>query len=111
MKRWSALAILLVFAGALAFRLPQLDRRPLHNDEAVNAFKVTDLWKQGRYFYDADEYHGPTLHYFTVPFLALSGAPGPNELRDDTLRLAPVYFGAALVLLLVLFVDALGWPA
>src|SRR5687768_3851543 len=108
MNRWSALALLLIFAGALAFRLPKLETRPLHNDEAVNATKVVDLWQQGRYRYDPDEYHGPTLHYATLPFLSLSGARGADDLADRTLRLAPVFFGAALVLLLFLFADALG---
>ena len=74
MNRWSALAVLLAIAGALALRVPKLDTRPLHNDEAVNAVKVSQLWQQGRYAYDPDEYHGPALHYATLPFLWLSGA-------------------------------------
>lgn len=108
MNRWSALALFVIFAGALAFRLPKLDVRPLHNDEAVNAFKVTELWQDGRYRYDPDEYHGPTLHYATLPFLWTSGARGPDDLSDRTLRLAPVVFGAALILLLLFFTDGAG---
>src|SRR5687768_3225875 len=98
MNRGSALAapiaVLLIFAGALAFRLPKLDTRPLHNDEAVNAVKVAELWRDHRYRYDPDEYHGPTLHYATLPFLSLSSSKGPDDLKDQTLRLAPVLFGA-----------------
>lgn len=111
MSRWGALAILLAFAGALAFRAPQLATRPLHNDEAVNAVKVADLWAHDRFAYDPDEYHGPTLHYFSLPFLWLSGASGPNDLPDRVLRLMPVFFGAALIFLLPLFRDGLGWHA
>jgi uncharacterized protein (TIGR03663 family) len=111
MNRWSALALLLAVAGALALRVPKLDTRPLHNDEAVNAVKVAELWQHGRYKYDPDEYHGPTLHYATLPFLWLSGARDANEVKDATLRLAPVVSGSALILLLVLFVDGLGRPA
>src|SRR5436190_3889003 len=116
MNRWGALAVLLACASALAFRLPKLDTRPLHNDEAVNATKVVDLWQSGHYVYDPDEYHGPTLDYATLPFLEFSGARGPDDLQDRTLRLAPVVFGAALILLLFLFVDgismhALAWSA
>jgi uncharacterized protein (TIGR03663 family) len=111
MNRWSVLAVLLIAAAALALRVPQLGHRPLHNDEAVNAFKVTELWQEGRYVYDPDEYHGPTLHYATVPFLWLSGAGHPNELPDATLRLAPVAFGVGLILLSLLFVDGLGRTA
>lgn len=116
MNRWSALALLLALAGALALRLPHLDQRPLHNDEAVNAIKVSELWEHGRYAYDPDEYHGPTLHYATLPFLWLSSAKNSHELKDATLRLAPVLFGVALILLLPLFADglgrhAMGWSA
>jgi len=89
MKRWSALALLLALAGALALRVPRLDTRPLHNDEAVNAIKLSELWQEGRYAYDPDEFHGPTLHYATLPFLWLSGARNSDELADATLRLAP----------------------
>src|SRR4051812_26889816 len=102
MNRWSALAILLAFAGALTFRLPKLDTRPFHNDEAVNAITVTELWQHGRYAYDPDEYHGPTLHYATLPVLWLSGANIPDELNDRTLRIIPVVFGAGLIILLFL---------
>src|SRR5687767_6177440 len=116
MNRWSALGLLLAFVVALALRLPQLSARPLHNDEAVNATKVSELWEKGRYRYDPDEYHGPTLHYATVPFLWLSGAKDSNDVSDSTLRLAPVFFGAALIFLLLLFKDAfdrqaLAWSA
>ena len=103
--------MLLAVAGALALRLPKLDTRPLHNDEAVNAVKVSELWQQGRYRYDSDEYHGPTLHYATLPFLWLSAACNSDQLDDATLRLAPVAFGVGLILLLLLFVDGLGRQA
>jgi uncharacterized protein (TIGR03663 family) len=112
MGRRGAFALLLaVFICGLAFRLVQLDLRPFHNDEAVNATKVIELWEHGRYAYDPDEYHGPALHYATLPFLWLSGARNADELQDRILRLAPVFFGASLILLLLLFVDGLGWPA
>ena len=111
MNRWSAPALLLILAGALALRVPKLATRPLHNDEAVNAVKVSELWQHGRYAYDPDEYHGPTLHYATLPFLWSSGARNSDELEDATLRLAPVAFGVGLILLLLLFVNGLGRPA
>ncbi len=108
MNRWSALALLLVIGGALALRVPRLASRPLHNDEAVNAIKVSELWQHGRYAYDPDEYHGPSLHYATLPFFWLSGARGTDDLSDARLRLAPVVFGVGLILLLLLFADGLG---
>jgi len=112
MNRWGALAaLLLAVAGALALRLPQLDARPLHNDEAVNALKVSELWRHGHYRYDPDEFHGPTLYYGSLPFLWLGEARHPDQLNETILRLAPVTFGTALILLLLLFADGLGRQA
>lgn len=110
MSRWSALALLLALVAALALRLPFLEARPFHNDEAVNGVKFIDLWQKGQYAYDPDEYHGPTLHYASLPFAWLSGARTPGELTDATLRWLPACLGAALVLLFWLAADGLGRP-
>src|SRR5436309_5317103 len=98
MNRWHGLGLLMVVGGALALRCPQLDRRPMHNDEAVNALKIQALWERGVYVYDPDEYHGPALHYATLPFIWLSGAPDFAHLSEKTLRFGPVFFGVALIL-------------
>ena len=113
MSRGSVLLMVMAIAiaGAVALRTSHLAARPLHNDEAVNAVKVSELWQQGRYVYDPDEYHGPALHYATLPFLGLSGARSPADLDDARLRLAPVAFGVGLILLLLLFSNGLGRPA
>ena len=105
------LAMLVAVAGALALRASDLGHRPLHNDEAVNAVKVTDLWQHGRYAYDPDEYHGPSLHYTSLPFLQLTGARTAEDLTDSHLRLVTVAFGVGLVLLALLLADGLGRPA
>ena len=108
---WLALTLLVVAAGALALRLPQLDRRPMHNDEAVNAVLLQGLWERGVYQYNPDEYHGPALHYATLPFVWLSGTPDFDHLSERTLRLVTVTAGVALVLLVGLLRDALGAAA
>jgi len=104
-------ALLLAIAVALFLRVPQLGNRPLHNDEAVNATKLVALWKQGDYKYDPHEYHGPTLHYFSLPFLWLGSAKNSAELSDPQLRAVTVAFGVGLILLLALFRDGLGRAA
>ena len=111
MKRWSALVWLLALIGALALRCPKLADRPLHGDEAVNATKLVELWETGHYQYDPTEYHGPTLHYFALPFLWLSSAKNSAELSEATLRVVTVAFGAGLLLLLLLLSDGLGHAA
>jgi predicted membrane-bound mannosyltransferase len=141
MNRWSALALLLAIAGALVLRSHDLGNRPLHNDEAVNATKLAALWDKGEYKYDPHEYHGPTLHYFSLPFLKLStaltpdggaGSPrpaaggasvpasqsqqlvsslAPPTFSDAQLRIVTVAFGVGLILLLLLIKDGLGQSA
>jgi uncharacterized protein (TIGR03663 family) len=108
MNRWVGLGLVLITAGAWALRGPQLDLRPMHNDEAVNAIKIKDLWEHRRHAYDPDEYHGPTLHYATLPFIWLSGAPDFDRLTETTLRAVAVFFGLIFILLLWLMADGLG---
>jgi uncharacterized protein (TIGR03663 family) len=108
MNRWGALAGLLAFALALFLRCPQLGNRPLHNDEGVNAVKLATLWEKGDYKYDPHEYHGPTLHYFSLPVLWLGPAKNSAELSDAELRIITVAFGLGLILLLPLLKDGLG---
>lgn len=108
MNRWSALALLLAIVGALFLRTPDLDTRPLHNDESTNAIKLGALWDQGGYKYDPHEYHGPSLHYFSLPFLKLAGVKSSADISDAQLRIVTVAFGTALLFLLFLIHDGLG---
>jgi len=96
---------------ALAFRLPKLDLRPMHGDEAVHAYKFNILWQTGLYEYDPNEYHGPTLYYFTFPSVWLSGAGDFGETTEFAFRIVPVLFGVGLILLLPLVADGLGRAA
>ncbi|MCF7708671.1 MAG: TIGR03663 family protein [Verrucomicrobia bacterium] len=108
MSRWFAILILTAAVLALGLRIPQLDNRPMHGDEAVNAVKFGSLWEEGEYKYDPNEFHGPVLHYVTLPFAWLSPADDFTELSEVTLRAVPVVFGVGLVLLLLLLGDAIG---
>jgi uncharacterized protein (TIGR03663 family) len=111
MKWGYTAALLLVVAGALALRLPQLDRRPLHTDESVHTIKFKGLWEQGVYRYDPHEYHGPSLYYLTLPAAWASGAHTFAETNEATYRMVPVLFGLGLILLLPLLRDGLGRTA
>ena len=71
---YGVVLVLLIAAGALAFRLHRLDLRPFHVDEAVQAVKAGELYDSGQYRYDPLEFHGPSLYYLTLPVLKLSGA-------------------------------------
>src|SRR5262245_26789549 len=108
MNRWFALGLLMVSVGALALRLPQLNLRPMHNDEAVNAIKFRDLWNTGRFLYDPNEYHGPALHYATLASAVPNPSPDFDQFSEDLFRRVTLVFGVALILLLFLLADGLG---
>jgi len=105
------LLILAATIAAVALRLPRLEERPMHTDEAVHADKFGSLLEKGYYRYDPNEYHGPTLNYLTLIPAWLSSAEKLTEMREFTLRIVPVFFGVLLVLLILMLVDGLGWAA
>ncbi|MBN2307363.1 MAG: TIGR03663 family protein [Candidatus Hydrogenedentes bacterium] len=100
--------VLLVAAGALAFRLPRLSERPMHGDEANQAYKAGILLETGAYAYDPYEHHGPTLYYLTLPVAWLTSAKTFAETTEFTYRIVPVLFGVGLILLLLGLGDGLG---
>ncbi len=89
---YASAAILLL---AFALRVYALDMKPLHHDEGVNGFFLTNLLRQGRYAYDPENYHGPTLYYLTLPFVALAG------LHTFVIRLVTALFGVGVVWLVL----------
>ena len=105
MNRWGALALLLAVAGALVLRVTQLDTRPLHGDEGLNATKLAALIERGDYKYDPHEFHGPSL-YYAARLLALGNSK--SDLSDAQLRYVTVAFGVGLLPLLLLLRDGLG---
>jgi uncharacterized protein (TIGR03663 family) len=108
-QQWFLIAgLLFAVLVALALRLPELSVRPMHNDEAVNAIKFRALMEQGSYRYDPNEYHGPTLYYFTLAWTKLTGVSDFEKLTEARLRGLTVLFGIGLIILLPLARDGLG---
>jgi predicted membrane-bound mannosyltransferase len=64
--KWRYLLFAIAVLAGVLLRLPWLDLRPLHVDEAVHAVKFGELLERHTYRYDPVEYHGPTLNYFTL---------------------------------------------
>ncbi len=108
MNRWATAGVLLAVGIAVALRCPILERRPMHNDEGVNAVKFGQLWEHGGYKYDPSEYHGPTLPYATAFVNRLTAGPDYKSFTEFRLRIITVLFGAALILLYPLLSSALG---
>jgi uncharacterized protein (TIGR03663 family) len=106
-----ALLLLTVACLAAGFRWPQLDARPMHADEAVQARRFRDLWIDHRYRYDPDEFHGPTLNYATLPSVWWQQAETFAQTTKATYRIVPALFGVCLILLLFFLADALGRTA
>ncbi len=84
----ACVAVMLV-AALLRLYAPELN--PLHHDEGVNGFFLTSLLRQGVYHYDPANYHGPSLYYITLPFVAVFG------LKTFVIRLVPILFGLGTV--------------
>src|ERR1051325_10472802 len=58
---------------AAILRFVALSLKPLHHDEGVNGFFLTNLFRNGDYKYDPANYHGPTLYYIALVFAKLFG--------------------------------------
>ncbi|MBN2449840.1 MAG: TIGR03663 family protein, partial [Lentisphaeria bacterium] len=111
-QTWATgLALLGLVALALALRLPGIERRPMHNDEANQAYKAGLLMDTGRYRYDPFEHHGPTLYYLTLPEAWLQARGHFADTEILTYRIVPLIFGVLLIVLLVAVRDALGTVA
>jgi uncharacterized protein (TIGR03663 family) len=96
----SFFVLFLLVAGVCAgLRLWDLDRRPMHTDEAVHAVKFGELLEEGRYRFDPVEFHGPTLNYATLIPAWIRGQRLLAELDETTLRLVPALFGIVLAVL------------
>jgi len=61
-RAWWILAVLALLAGT-AWRASHLESRPLHADEAVQAWQTWKLLDGEGYRYDPFDMHGPSLYY------------------------------------------------
>ncbi|HEV2707275.1 MAG TPA: flippase activity-associated protein Agl23 [Pyrinomonadaceae bacterium] len=98
---WLWGSVLILLAAAL-LRVVALELKPLHHDEGVNAFFLTDLLTKGEYRYNPENYHGPTLYYFALPLAQWFG------MTTTVIRLVPVIFGVATVWLVLCLRRYLG---
>ncbi|QQS46315.1 MAG: TIGR03663 family protein [Acidobacteriota bacterium] len=83
-------------------RLSQIEIKPFHHDEGVNAHFLLNLSRHGQYRYDPTNYHGPTLYYFSLVAVRLFGE------TDLALRLWPALAGILTILLIWPLRDHLG---
>jgi uncharacterized protein (TIGR03663 family) len=108
------IAVVVIFVIAAALRLYNLNLVPLHHDEGVNGNFLLQLVREGKYFYDPENYHGPTLYYFAAfyPWVvrALFGKTAMENygLTTVAIRMVPALFGLATIWLIFLLRRWLG---
>jgi uncharacterized protein (TIGR03663 family) len=105
--RWAA--FLLVALLGLSLRLPQLGARPMHTDEAVNAYIVGQLLAGQTFTYDPQDRHGPALAALALPMARVQGAKAFSDLTESELRLTAVLAGTATILLFGAAVEMFGF--
>jgi uncharacterized protein (TIGR03663 family) len=104
------IACLVVMAATVFLRLYDLNLKPMHHDEGVNGFFLTDLYRNGKYHYDPNNYHGPTLYFFSLAVSAIGGVLFGKDagLSTFAVRLTTVLFGIGTVWLIFALRKKLG---
>ena len=103
----------IIIVGAI-LRLFYLTLVPLHHDEGVNGNFLVTLVREGKYVYDPQNYHGPTLYFFSslIPWLArfFGGVQARDAygLTTFNIRLVTALFGIATIWLALMLRKRLG---
>jgi uncharacterized protein (TIGR03663 family) len=105
--RWAAF-LLLALLGLL-LRLPQLGERPMHTDEAINAYIIGQLLAGEPFTYDPKDRHGPALAALALPLARMQGARTFSNLTESELRLTSVLAGSVTILLFGAAVEMFGF--
>jgi len=109
--RLTSLGILIV--GAF-LRLYNLSLVPLHHDEGVNGNFLVTLVRDGRYEYNPENYHGPTLYFFSAVIPWLARFFGGKAFADNyglttfNIRLVTAAFGVGTIWLVLLLRKRIG---
>lgn len=112
-RAWRLSSGVILIVGAL-LRLYNLSLVPLHHDEGVNGNFLVTLVRNGTYQYDPQNYHGPTLYYFSalIPWIArfLGGRSFGDTygLTTFNIRFVTAAFGITTIWLALLLRKRLG---
>ena len=112
-RAWLMTSAVIVSIGVL-LRVYNLNLVPLHHDEGVNGNFLVRLVREGLYSYDPENYHGPTLYYFSaiigwvIRFLFGVDAQNKYGLNTVTIRLVTALFGIGTILLVLSLRRRLG---
>src|SRR4051794_985477 len=112
-RTWLISAIVIMAIGAF-LRLYNLALVPFHHDEGVNGNFLVHLVRDNVYRYDPQNYHGPTLYYFSaiipgvIRFLFGPSAQNTYGLTTFNVRLVTALFGVGTIWLVLLLRRRLG---
>lgn len=99
-RRWiRGAAFFFIAMMGLIIRLPRLNERPMHTDEAVNAYIVGQLLSGDSFKYDPHDRHGPLLAALALPLMRLQGAQKLSDLSESQVRVTNVLAGTVTILL------------
>ena len=93
----------------LTLRLTHLGARPMHTDEAVNAYIVGEMLAGQSFPYNAADRHGPVLAAMALPLVRAQGAKNFAQLTETELRLTTVLAGTLTLALFGAAVELLGF--
>ena len=96
---------LLIIGGWL--RLRNINERPMHGDEANQAYQFQLLWEDGTYKYEPRDFHGPTLYFMTLPWMKITGAQSFESSDKSHFRSLPMVFAFLTALCGLLMLDLL----
>ena len=96
--RWAGAIVAL----ATFLRFFDITNRPVHHDEGVNGWFMTNLIKDNAYKYDPANYHGPSLYYWAWPWVKLFG------FETVAIRVCIAIWGLAMVVLVLYLKKYLG---
>ena len=103
---WWALVLLALLAGTV-WRVTHLSNRPLHADEAVQAWQTWNLLRGEGYRYDPLDRHGPSLYYGAAVWQRARGGDAAT-FNDESARRFVLIAGIATLALLAFAPSALG---
>ncbi len=88
-----AAAVIAVAVVYFAIRLPEIDKRPVHTDEAVNGFTIGKLLEGAPFRYDPQDYHGPSFIALGTLVARAAGACSLAGMDTRILRWSAVVSG------------------
>lgn len=112
-RAWRLASLGILIIGAF-LRLYNLSLVPLHHDEGVNGNFLVTLVREGKYAYNPENYHGPTLYFFSavIPWIARffggKAFGATYGLTTFNIRLVTAAFGVATIWLALLLRKRIG---